>query len=60
MPSTRNKVVGTFHVPSTRNPGKSSTANGTAERADCDGSPRIRLKRYRWVYPSGTIINGYR
>jgi hypothetical protein len=27
------KVVGTFHVPSTWNPGKSSTANGTAERA---------------------------
>ena len=27
------KVVGTFHVPSTWNPGKSLTANGTAERA---------------------------
>ena len=27
------KVVGTFHVPSTWNAGKSLTANGTAERA---------------------------
>ena len=27
------KVVGTFHVPSTWNPGKSLTANDTAERA---------------------------
>ncbi len=33
--------------------------NGTAERANCHGRPRIRLKRYRWVYPSGTIIDGY-
>ena len=30
---TKVKVVGTFHVPSTWNPGKSLTANGTAERA---------------------------
>jgi hypothetical protein len=29
---TKVKVVGTFHVPSTWNPGKSLTANGTAER----------------------------
>ena len=27
--------------------------------SDCEGSPRISLKRYRWVYPSGTIIDGY-
>ena len=30
---TKIKVVGTFHVPSTKNPGKSWTADGTAERA---------------------------
>ncbi len=30
---TKVKVVGTFHVPSTWNPCKSLTANGTAERA---------------------------
>ena len=30
---TKIKVVGTFHVPSTQNPGKSSTADGTTERA---------------------------
>jgi len=30
---TKVKVVGTFHVPSTWNPGKWLTANGTAERA---------------------------
>ena len=31
--STKFKVVGTFHVPSTQNPGKRLTADGTAERA---------------------------
>jgi len=30
---TRVKVVGTFHVPSTQNPGIRLLANGTAERA---------------------------
>ncbi len=30
---TKVKVVGTFHVPSTWNPGKCLTANGTSERA---------------------------
>jgi hypothetical protein len=30
---TKVKVVGTFHVPFTWNPGKSLTANGNAERA---------------------------
>ena len=30
---TKVKGVGTFHVPSTWNLGKSSTANGTAKRA---------------------------
>jgi hypothetical protein len=30
---TKEKVVGTFHVPSTWNPRKSLTANGMAERA---------------------------
>jgi hypothetical protein len=30
---TKVKVVGTFHVPSTWNPCKSLTANGTVERA---------------------------
>jgi len=31
--TTNFKVVSTFHVPPTWNPGKSSIANGTAERA---------------------------
>jgi hypothetical protein len=33
IPCAVHKVVGTFHVPSTRNLGKSLTAIGTAERA---------------------------
>jgi hypothetical protein len=33
IPCAVHKVVGTFHVPSTWNPGKRLTANGTAERA---------------------------
>ena len=32
-PRILSKVVGTFHVPSTQDLGKSSMANGTAERA---------------------------
>jgi hypothetical protein len=33
IPCAVHTVVGTFHVPSTWNPGNSLTANGTAERA---------------------------
>jgi hypothetical protein len=33
IPCAVHKVVGTFQVPSTWNPGKCLTANGTSERA---------------------------
>jgi hypothetical protein len=46
---TKVKVLGTFYVPSTWNPGKRLTANGTAERAGYFGPqaaltpPRVHL-----------------
>jgi hypothetical protein len=41
IPCAVHKVVGTFHVPSTWNSGKSWTANGTAERVGYGTAERV-------------------
>ena len=51
-PGIKVKVVGKFHVPSTRNPGKSMPANGTAEHA-CTFCPLRMFHRSIFLTPEG-------
>jgi hypothetical protein len=58
IPCAVHKVVGTFHVPSTWNPGKCLTANGTAERA-CTFCPLCQNHSLWVCHPSPPLLAKY-